>query len=296
MVEATILFADNDMDFLKTRTEFLEQENYYVIPATDPTQARRVLEQGEVDLAILDIRLRNDDDEKDTSGLTLAKEETVRLVPKIVLTGFPSVDAAREALRPQLDGLPAAVDFVSKQEGPEVLIWAVRRALGPGAMWLRRVKEAIEGTDSELKEDHDNAQRQSNVYHWASLGVAVAGIVIIFLGIGLAFWNQLEIGVASAVGGIVAETVSYLFFRRVDTANERMDRYHRERIEGQRFRTLLQACDGLGSERERGRCRAQVITTAAGRWFGISDAGKILSVVTGEETEGARNEHNPARR
>lgn len=129
MPKATILFADNDPDFLKTRSEFLEQEGYQVVFAADPTEARRKLEAGGIDLAILDIRLLDDDDEKDVSGLTLAKE-VARTVSKIILTGFPSFDYVREALRPQPDGLPAAVGFVAKEEGPEALLQAVRKALG----------------------------------------------------------------------------------------------------------------------------------------------------------------------
>lgn len=280
VARATILLADNDLDFLKTRAEFLEQEGYRVIPAKDPIEARRVLDQGGIDLAVLDIRLQDDDDEKDTSGLTLAKE-VARSMPKIILTAFPSVDAVREALRPQLDGLPAAVEFVSKAEGAEALLLAINRALGYSREWLRKVKEAIAGTYEELKEDHDHAQRQSNANYWASLGVAVVGIVIIFLGIALALWNRVEIGVASAIGGIVAEAASYLFFRRVDAANQRMDHYHRERIAGQRFETLLQACDGLDSEQRRERCREQVITAAIGRWLGALARDKI-SLPTGE--------------
>lgn len=128
MPKATILFADNDPDFLQTRSEFLKQEGYRVVPAANPTEARRELEAGGIDLAILDIRLVNDDDDRDTSGLTLARE-VARTVPKIILTGFPSYDYVREALRPQLDGLPAAVNFVAKQEGPEALLRAVRKAL-----------------------------------------------------------------------------------------------------------------------------------------------------------------------
>jgi len=89
MAKATILFADNDVDFLKTRSEFLEREGYLVVPATSPTEAWRKLKTGGIDLAIVDVRLVNDDDEKDTSGLTLAKE-VAHSVPKIILTGFPS--------------------------------------------------------------------------------------------------------------------------------------------------------------------------------------------------------------
>lgn len=58
MTKTIILFADNDRDFRETRTAFLEREGYKVLPAANPTEARRSLEQDGVDLAILDIRLR----------------------------------------------------------------------------------------------------------------------------------------------------------------------------------------------------------------------------------------------
>ena len=76
--------------------------------ALDPGEARNILEQGGIDLAIVDLRLLNDGDEKDISGLTLARE-TARSVPKIILTRFATVEAVREALGPQLEGLPPAV-------------------------------------------------------------------------------------------------------------------------------------------------------------------------------------------
>jgi CheY-like chemotaxis protein len=128
----TILHADNDPDFLRTRSEFLEQEGYRVVPASSPTEARRAFEQGGIDLAILDIRMVEDDDDKDVSGLTLAKDPAYRSIPKIILTGFPTVQAVREMLGPALDGLPPAVDFVAKEDGPEAMLGAVRKALDIG--------------------------------------------------------------------------------------------------------------------------------------------------------------------
>jgi len=73
MTETTILFADNDTDFLQTWREFLEKEGYQVIPASSPSEARSVMEQQPVALAVIDIRLINDSDTKDMSGLNLAK-------------------------------------------------------------------------------------------------------------------------------------------------------------------------------------------------------------------------------
>lgn len=130
MATKTILFADNAPEFLKIRREFLETEGYRVVSASNPTEARQLFEQGWIDLAVLDIRLLNDDDEKDLSGLLLAKE-VARHIPKIMLTGYPSVDVVREALKPQLEGLPASVEFVAKEEGPEALIQAINDILKP---------------------------------------------------------------------------------------------------------------------------------------------------------------------
>jgi predicted nucleotide-binding protein len=50
-------------------------------------------------------------------------------VPKIILTGFPSYEYVREALRPRLGGLPAAADFVIKQDGPGAMLAAIERVL-----------------------------------------------------------------------------------------------------------------------------------------------------------------------
>ncbi|MGB9724197.1 MAG: response regulator [Chloroflexia bacterium] len=127
MPKATILFADNDPDFLDTRAEFLEQAGYRVRKAYTLEQAREVLTEAHVHLAILDIRMEDDDDEKDISGLILAKDPIFRPIPKIILTAFPTYQAVREALGPALGGLPPAVDFIAKQEGPEVLLQALER-------------------------------------------------------------------------------------------------------------------------------------------------------------------------
>lgn len=124
----TILFADNDSDFLDTRAEFLERAGYAVLKACSLGLARQLLADAHVHLSVVDIRMVDDDDDKDVSGLTLAKEPAFRPVPKIILTAFPTYEAVREALGPLLDGLPAAVGFLAKQEGPEALIRAAESA------------------------------------------------------------------------------------------------------------------------------------------------------------------------
>ncbi len=128
MTQTAILFADNDRDFIETWAEFLQNEGYRVIAAFSPAEARSKLGQEHVDAAVIDIRLVNDDDEKDNTGIELAKE-ICRSVPVLLLTGYPSVEYARQVLKPQLDGLPIAYDFIAKQEGPEAMLTTIKRTL-----------------------------------------------------------------------------------------------------------------------------------------------------------------------
>lgn len=123
-----ILFADNDPDFLQTRAEFLQNEGYYVVFANSPVEAERLLNNGRIHLAILDVRLSDDDDEKDISGILLAQKEEFRSVPKIILTGFPSPYTSRDALRPHLSGFQPAINYIGKEEGQDVLVTAVNDA------------------------------------------------------------------------------------------------------------------------------------------------------------------------
>jgi len=120
-----ILFADNDPDFLNTRAEFLERGGYDVVKAINLSESEWLLRNAYIHLAILDIRMQNDDDDRDESGLTLVKQVEYSSIPKIILTDHESADAVRAALKRQFGEFAAAVDFIYKAEGPEILISAV---------------------------------------------------------------------------------------------------------------------------------------------------------------------------
>ncbi|MCP5101055.1 MAG: response regulator, partial [Chloroflexi bacterium] len=129
MQQVHILLADNNKDFLNTRAEFLEHVGYKVFRAYSPAEAELLLMTARIHVAILDIRLTNDEDERDTSGLTLAKKRLYQAVPKIILTGYPSYQYVRDVLGRAVDELPAAVDFLAKSEGPEAMITAVQKTV-----------------------------------------------------------------------------------------------------------------------------------------------------------------------
>ncbi len=123
-----ILLADNEPMFRTARARFLRTRHYHVLEAGSVAEAEQVLSDAWVHLAILDIRLEDDHDERDISGLVLAKKADYRALPKIILTGHPTYETARQALGPVLDNLPPAVAFLGKAEGLEAMLQAVEQA------------------------------------------------------------------------------------------------------------------------------------------------------------------------
>ncbi len=127
MVRKRILFVDNDRDFLITRARFLEKEGYHVTKANTIAEAESGLRTELFHLAIIDIRLIDNDEPQDESGLELARREEFRTIPKIILTNFPTFGAMRSMMR-QVKNAAPAVDYVYKKDGQKVLLAAVAEA------------------------------------------------------------------------------------------------------------------------------------------------------------------------
>lgn len=123
-----ILFIDNDLDFLDVRVRRLQADGFDVQTATDLDQAEELLKRNWVHLAIVDVRMREENDDKDTSGISLAKNPDYAAIPKIILTKYPGFEYVREALGPVVDGMPPAVGFLSKKEGYDAMLAAIKEA------------------------------------------------------------------------------------------------------------------------------------------------------------------------
>ena len=112
----TILIADNDNALLKARSAVLVGAGYHVLTAANPEEARRAMLTRNVHLAILDMRLSNDNDASDQSGIALAKDPSLRLIPKIILSAYIDKNAAIDALTPDGNKLPPTVSVVEKDK------------------------------------------------------------------------------------------------------------------------------------------------------------------------------------
>jgi len=96
---ARILVFDDDESVRKVLTSILEEEGYIVDTAKDGKEAIKKSNTNFYNLALIDIRLP---DMMGTQLLTAVKETTPKMV-RIIVTGYPSLQNAIEALNSGAD-------------------------------------------------------------------------------------------------------------------------------------------------------------------------------------------------
>lgn len=129
-MEKTILCIENDQNFLDTYAELLTLHGFRVLKASDLAKAEELLNSNAVHLAIVDLRLTEDNDSDDQSGLQFLQNNQHRYLPKIVLTAHPSLETTRASLRFNEQGQSPAVDYLDKRYAYNELISSVMDALG----------------------------------------------------------------------------------------------------------------------------------------------------------------------
>ncbi len=129
MPKKRILVVDDIKDWQSTLSGLLTDEGYDVIAVGDREAALEAVEANKFDLAVIDIRL-DEVDEDNTAGLDLAGEVKSVLVglPVIIITGYEMRDMIERAMKPDEEGQTLAVDFVQKTEADK-LVDIVNRTL-----------------------------------------------------------------------------------------------------------------------------------------------------------------------
>jgi DNA-binding response OmpR family regulator len=142
-----ILLADNLREYRRSVIGFLALESYEVSEASTPEEAREKLDKEQFDLALVDLRLRDDNDTNDMSGLEVAKFASQCGIPSILITAFPSVELARVALRSR-GAEPYAEDLITKGSDPQAVLDSISITLGTRD--ARKEKPALNGTYLDL--------------------------------------------------------------------------------------------------------------------------------------------------
>ncbi|MBS7249935.1 MAG: response regulator [Candidatus Freyarchaeota archaeon] len=116
---ARILIVDDDESIRKVLTAILQEEGYIVDTARSGKEAIEKTENNFYNLALVDIRLP---DIEGTKLLSMMKE-TVPKMAKIIITGYPSMQNAIEAVNRNADR------YLLKPLNMEELLKAVRELL-----------------------------------------------------------------------------------------------------------------------------------------------------------------------
>jgi CheY-like chemotaxis protein len=123
-----LLVVDNSLEYRRSVRDFLELKGYSTAEAGTAKEALEKLELEDFDLVLTGLRLVDDTDIEDMSGLEVSKFAAHCEVPCILVTSFPSGESARMVLR-AIGGTPPIVDLILKASGPQALLDSIQRAL-----------------------------------------------------------------------------------------------------------------------------------------------------------------------
>ena len=282
-----LLLVDNRRSHSDTVQEFLELRGYEVLTAPDAATAKALVASEDLALVIIDIRLFNEEDDNDVSGLTLAKQLDPQL-PKLILTAFPSYQDVRDMLGPGPDGKPITVGFVAKQEGLQTLLTSIRLVLAhlpptfknnllrefqaPGLWALREQIENLGARDSihhlqaaaartsdDLTALRQEAQRQAALQRKFGLVTGTLGLILLLLTSVSLLSGLVETGLAFAILSLLTEFIHGICGKREKQAYQRADKWHEELRESERDKNLLLLCEALENSQDRDEYRKNVI-------------------------------------
>ncbi len=128
-----ILIADDEEAIRLCLVELLRREGYHCDCVGTAQDAVKALETNAYDLLITDVRMPDND----TLAFLDACQSGASPVPVIVITGYPSVGTAVEAVR------LSVVDYLVKPVDDEALYKSVNLAIGKGRL-LRSLRKARE--------------------------------------------------------------------------------------------------------------------------------------------------------
>ena len=125
--KANILVVDDDEVVRLSHLRSLKDSSCNVEAAWDGDEALRVMEQRSFDVVLLDLRMPG------TDGLSVLKAIKHRWPESevVIITGYPSVDSVKEAVR------LGACDYLAKPVGPVEVINATNGAIARKKWGLR---------------------------------------------------------------------------------------------------------------------------------------------------------------
>ena len=147
-----ILVVDDDTELRKVLSSILSEEGYSVKTVENGKQAIEVSEKKRFDLALIDIKL------PDMEGTELLQKLKIKQphIVMIIVTGFPTLENAMEAVNEGADG------YILKPFEIQKLLQAVRKHLNKQATdHISNWMEFEQDSTRKSRFDQDNAKKKS---------------------------------------------------------------------------------------------------------------------------------------
>ena len=130
-MKENILIVDDNYDMLELLHRNLKAQNFHTYKASSVTEAIDILKYSSIDLLITDLQMPG------INGIELIKyvQEHFPEIPKLVITGFPSVDSAVAAVK------SGALDYLAKPFTNEELKKSVQNLIDIKAKSMSRIVE-----------------------------------------------------------------------------------------------------------------------------------------------------------
>lgn len=151
------LVVDNDSSYRESLRSLLEMEGFSVLEAPSFHEALERVDFAYIDVALIDLRLKDDHNDRDFSGLEVAEALGKKEIPCIIITGFDTVETTRLALK-HLGTKPFVLDYVPKKDGPQALLSAIHKLSGLTLLHISDLHPKL-SEDGEEPSDQDQAYR-----------------------------------------------------------------------------------------------------------------------------------------
>ncbi|TDE04096.1 sigma-54-dependent transcriptional regulator [Flavobacterium hiemivividum] len=137
-----ILIVDDNYDMLELLHRNLKAQNFHTYKASSVTEAIEILKFSTIDLLITDLQMPA------INGMELIKyvQEHFPSIPKLVVTGFPSVDSAVEAVK------SGALDYLAKPFTNDELKSAVQKLIDSKGNSKNSSEELIDSASHKITE------------------------------------------------------------------------------------------------------------------------------------------------
>jgi CheY-like chemotaxis protein len=273
----SILVADNNDSWLNDLCEVLEKQGRYrTIRAKNPKDAMAIIGSHSADIAVLDLRLKDDASDYDISGFKVARDSD-RMVPKIIVSSFSDerefAKAYPHAFQIGVDAFPVLVDFVEKGAIGSKLLPSIEHALRVKDTWTLSAQSRI---SSELKKDHERARREAIIHYWTTMIVSVGFAIVIFVGAYELHKPQATDPNSNSalplilivVGVLIAEVTNYILSKKLEFLYHRVEKYHDELLQTDRFGQLLTMSYSIKDEKFREEFKLSLFNSAVTQWLG----------------------------